>query len=205
MRSKSNLYTSHQSEVQSIFFHELGHYISIKLNSTNIKNFGIKSMKIFYCKECFKKIGGSTEPEIPSSFDNTLKCDNYSVAKKLTNLYFGCVFQNILFEKELSFKNCLIHYGNYDNEEIKNLLQNCNMLKSKHEIDNLYEDLKNEFEKRTDILSLKKIDISKIIEFNSQSEIKIDLNKLDELTSEFILRFKDFYNQKINLISQELY
>lgn len=91
-----NLLENYSEEIRNIFYHELGHFIAFKLNTKELEGFSISEIKIFHCPQCYNKIGGQITPSLPKDFDNNSYLTPKKIAQKLTNLYFGCIFQKLL-------------------------------------------------------------------------------------------------------------
>lgn len=91
--------------LKTVFYHELGHYVSEKLNQYNFNTYGVEFIKISQHKNFYI---GETKPIKPNISNDKITLNR--LPHNLANIIYGCIFQSYYLNDD-NLKNCLNSNG----------------------------------------------------------------------------------------------
>ncbi len=186
-------------KVKRVFFHELGHYISSKLNERFYSGFGPKHFKIYRCKNKYDEFCGEVAPNIPEEYENsTMFFDR--LPENLVGSIYGCIFQcYFTYTRELNY--CFDQFGvddmfKYNGTLIRHKLGLLKRLK-------LQEVYYQHFIEIFDNKSLEKLKQIDYILFlvpceGEMDSYDINLSELDNNIEEFLEEYIDIYSKFVD-------
>jgi hypothetical protein len=169
--------------INNIFFHELGHFVALELNSIYYNRSGSGEFLIHPCPLNKDEYCGSVKPK---KSKNPQDITLYEIPDFFAVLIYGCLFQSYLFKSQL--KNCIINKGREDISKRNSILVKYNLY-SKVNIEKL-NTIENDYyeylckHKRLDAFF--KIDPYDYLIETSEFNYKADIEKLKSELKEMI-------------------
>ncbi len=188
-----------KGKIRRVFFHELGHYISAKLNQKYYTGFGSEYIKIYPCENKFDEFCGKTEPNIPADYDNS-NIFWERIAEALISSIYGCIFQSY-FSNSSTLDFCFEHFGVDDMFKHNGIIANHRLGHYKNfQLNQLYNRHYQEIFTNNILDELRTIDYLALLipienEFDS---FFVNLIELDNDLKEFVENYCDFYQKFVD-------